>query len=222
MGRKHNVIGEQTSKKPLIGEPRINKPKGLLGDMKVSEASHGQIVSGKGPDQFLDSIGARAATLYDPVSGDSHILMKDNFDLSNAEDQSEYGHELVHVAKSGGIAGAKINDAEEKLAQSVESMIFHQAGGGKSDALPTNIEDLFQGADNPAKPSQTEGETNGTVSTAFENGEASATLGYQALREDGMTHSEIVYMLTQMLVEQTDQSQDLSRQRGGSQRGFSQ
>ena len=92
--------------------------------MKVSEASHGQIISGKGPDLFLDSIGARAATLYDPVSGDSHILMKDNFDLSNAEDQSEYGHELVHVAKSGGIAGAKINDAEEKLAQSVESMIF--------------------------------------------------------------------------------------------------
>ena len=222
MRRKKSVVGERTSRNPLIGEPTINTPKALLGDMKISEASHGQIVSGKGPDLFLESIGARAATLYDPVSGESHILMRDNFDLSNAEDQAEYGHELVHVAKSGGIAGATINDAEEKLAQSVESMIFHQAGGGKSDALPTNIGDLFEGADNPGKPSTTDGETNGTVATAFENGGASAILGYQALREEGMSHAEIVYMLTKMLVEHNDQSQDLSRQRGGTQKGFSQ
>ena len=32
-------------------------------------------------DLFLDS-NILSATLYDPVSGDSHILMKDNFDLA--------------------------------------------------------------------------------------------------------------------------------------------
>ena len=101
-------------------------------------------------------------------------------------------------------------------------MVFHQAGGGRSDALPTNIEDLFQQAENPATPSATEGETNGTVTAAFESGGPSAILGYQALREQGMTHGEVVYMLTQMMLDQHDQSQDFTRQRGGTQRGFSQ
>ena len=140
--------------------------------------------------------------MYDPVSGE-HILMKDNFDLSNAG-RSIGIWTRVGITKRNQVVllEQESDDAEEKLAQSVESMIFHQAGGGKNDALPTNIEDLFQVQTIPSKPSTTEGETNGTVATAFENGEASATLGYQALREEGMTHAEIVYMLTQMLVEQ--------------------
>ena len=70
-------------------------------------------------------------------------------------------------------------------------------------------------------PSATEGETS-ACRASFENGEPSAILGYQALREQGMTHGEVVYMLTQMMIDQHDQSQDFTRQRGGTQRGFSQ
>ena len=36
-----------------------------------------------------------------------------------------------------------------------------------------------------------------------------------------MTHGEVVYMLTQMLIEQHDQSQDFNRQRGGTQKDLS-
>ena len=121
----------------------------------------------------LDAIGARAMTM------DGEIIVNSHFDLSDATDQAEYAHELYHQARSGGAAGDKIRDAEEIAARAIESMVFHEAGGGRSDALPTNIEDLFQQAENPSTPSATDGETSGTVKSAFENGDASATLGYR-------------------------------------------
>ena len=206
MARKRKIIGEGFGKNILDRS----------GVLRKDVASHGNVFSGELADQALDAVGARAMTM------DGEIIVNSNFDLSNPTDQAEYAHELYHQARSGGAAGDKIRDAEEIAARAIESMVFHQAGGGRSDALPTNIEDLFQQAENPAKPSATEGETSGTVSAAFENGDPSAILGYQALREQGMTHGEVVYMLTQMLVDQHDQSQDFTRQRGGTQRGFSQ
>jgi hypothetical protein len=205
MARKRKIIGEGFGKNILDRS----------GVLRKDVASHGNVFSGELADQALDAVGARAMTM------DGEIIVNSNFDLSNPTDQAEYAHELYHQARSGGAAGDKIRDAEEIAARAIESMVFHQAGGGRSDALPTNIEDLFQQAENPAKPSTTEGETSGTVSAAFENGDPSAILGYQALREQGMTHGEVVYMLTQMLLEQHDQSQDFNRQRGGTQRGFS-
>lgn len=206
MARKRNVIGESFGKSILDRSDVLQK----------QAASHGDVFSGGLADQALDAIGARAMTM------NGEIIVNSNFDLSDAGDQAEYAHELYHQARSGGAAGDKIRDAEEIAARAIESMVFHEAGGGRSDALPTNIEDLFQQAENPSTPSATEGETSGTVTSAFENGDASATLGYQALREQGMTHGEVVYMLTQMLLDQHDQSQEFTRQRGGTQRGFSQ
>lgn len=206
MGRKRKVIGEGFGKDILERS----------GVLQKNVASHGEVFSGELADQALDAVGARAMTM------NGEIIVNSNFDLSNPTDQAEYAHELYHQARSGGAAGDKIRDAEEIAARAIESMVFHQAGGGRSDALPTNIEDLFQQAENPATPSATEGETNGTVTAAFENGEPSAILGYQVLREQGMTHGEVVYMLTQMMIDQHDQSQDFTRQRGGTQRGFSQ
>ena len=206
MARKRSVIGEGFGKDILDRSDILQK----------QAASHGDVFSGGLADQALDAIGARAMTM------DGEIIVNSNFDLSDAGDQAEYAHELYHQARSGGAAGDKIRDAEEIAARAIESMVFHEAGGGRSDALPTNIEDLFQQAENPSTPSATESETSGTVTSAFENGDASATLGYQALREQGMTHGEVVYMLAQMLIDQHDQSQDFTRQRGGTQRGFSQ
>jgi hypothetical protein len=206
MARKRNVIGEGFGKDILSRS----------GDLRKRAASHGDVFSGELADEALDAVGARAMMM------NGEIIVNSNFDLSNAEDQALYAHELYHQSRSGGAAGDKIRDAEEIAARAIESMVFHQAGGGRSDALPTNIEDLFQQAESPATPSATEGETTNTVSESKENGEPSAILGYEALRKQGMTHGEIVYMLAQMMIDQNDQSQDFSRQRGGGQRGFSQ
>ena len=206
MARKKRVLGEG------FGKDILERNGGLRKDT----ASHGDVFSGELADQALDAVGARAMTM------DGEIIVNSNFNLSDAEDQALYAHELYHQSRSGGAAGDKIRDAEEIAARAIESMVFHQAGGGRSDALPTNIEDLFQQAENPSTPSTTEGETTSTVTSAFEDGGASATLGYQALREQGMTHAEVVYMLAQMMIDQHDQSQDFTRQRGGGQRGFAQ
>ena len=174
MARKRKIIGE--------GFGRYSRRSGVL---RKDVASHGNVFSGELADQAPDAVGARAMTM------DGEIIVN-----SDEEQPFDKRNMLTacHQARSGGAAGDKIRDAE-KCARAIESMVFHQAGGGRSDALPTNIEDLFQQAENPAKPSATEGESSGTVKAAFENGDPSNP-GYQALREQGMTLGEVVYMLT--------------------------
>lgn len=206
MARKRNVIGEGFGKDILSRSA----------DLRKRAASHGDVFSGELADEALQAVGARAMTM------DGEIIVNSNFDLSSAEDQALYAHELYHQSRSGGAAGDKIRDAEEIAARAIESMVFHQAGGGRSDALPTNIEDLFQEAEAPASPTSTETETSSSPAQAKESGAPSALLGYTALRKQGMTHSEVVYMLTQMLLDQHDQTQDFTRQRGGTHKGFSQ
>ncbi len=206
MARKRNVIGEGFGKDILSRSA----------DLRKRAASHGDVFSGELADEALQAVGARAMTM------DGEIIVNSNFDLSSAEDQALYAHELYHQSRSGGAAGDKIRDAEEIAARAIESMVFHQAGGGRSDALPTNIEDLFQEAEAPASPGSTETEASVSPSQAKESGDPSAVLGYTALRKQGMTHGEVVYMLTQMLLDQHDQTQDFTRQRGGTHKGFSQ
>ena len=103
MSRKKCCRRKNQQTASLIGEPTINTPKASGRRESLRSVS------------WTNHFGERTRLVHDSIElcdgrnhRDSHILMKDNFDLSNAEDQSEYGHELVHVAKSGGIAGAKI------------------------------------------------------------------------------------------------------------------
>ena len=207
MARKKNVIGEG------FGKDILNRS----GDLRKRAASHGDVFSGELADEALQAVGARAMTM------NGEIIVNSDFDLSSAEDQALYAHELYHQSRSGGAAGDKIRDAEEIAARAIESMVFHQAGGGRSDALPTNIEDLFQEAEVPASPSgAADGEPKSTPSEARKSSEPSAVSGYAALRKQGMTHGEVIYMLTQMMLDKQDQSKDFTRQRGGTHRGFSQ
>ena len=114
MARKRNVIGESFGKSILDRSDVLQK----------QAASHGDVFSGGLADQALDAIGARAMTM------NGEIIVNSNFDLSDAGDQAEYAHELYHQARSGGAAGDKIRDAEEIAARAIESMVFHEAGGG--------------------------------------------------------------------------------------------
>ena len=207
MARKKRVIGEN------FGQDIMDRGAAL----KKEAASHGDVFSGELADQALDAVGARAMTM------DGEIIVNSNFDLSDPEDQSLYAHEMYHNARSGGAAGDKIRDAEEIAARAIESMVFHRAGGGRSDALPTNIEDLFQEAETPASPEQSgDRETATDPEKAKADGNPSAVAGYAALRQQGMTHDEVIYMLAQMLLKEHDEQQENQRQRGGRHRGFSQ
>ena len=206
MARKRRIIGEN------FGQDMLDR----ASDLKKTRASHGDVFSGELADEALGAIGARAMTM------DGEIIVNSNFNLSDAEDQSLYAHELYHQARSGGAAGNKIRDAEEIAARAVESMVFHRAGGGRSDALPTNIEDLFQEAETPAAPAQS-GDREPTTSPhkSKQDGTPSAVAGYAALRKQGMTHQEVIYMMTQMLLKEHDEHEEFQRQRGGKNRGFS-
>ena len=204
-------------KKSIIGEDFVPQVQKKSKDLNATAASHGDVFQGGLADQALNAVGARAMTM------NGEIIVNSDFDLSSAEDQALYAHELYHQSRSGGAAGDKIRDAEEIAARAIESMVFHQAGGGRSDALPTNIEDLFQEAEVPASPSgAADGEPKSTPSEARKSSEPSAVSGYAALRKQGMTHGEVIYMLTQMMLDKQDQSKEFTRQRGGTHRGFSQ
>ena len=206
MARKKRVIGEN------FGDDILSR----ASDLRKTKASHGDVFSGELADEALGAVGARAMTM------DGEIIVNSNFDLSNAEDQSLYAHELYHQARSGGAAGNKIRDAEEIAARSIEAMVFHRAGGGRSDALPTNIEDLFQEAETPAAPAQAADiESTTDPVKAKQDGGPSAVAGYAALRKQGMTHQEVIYMMTQMLLKEHDEHDEFQRQRGGKGRGFS-
>ena len=206
MARKKRILGE------TFGQEIMKRGS----DLQQKQASHGDVFSGELADQALGAIGARAMTM------DGEIIVNSNFDLSNAEDQSLYAHELYHQARSGGAAGNAIRDAEEIAARTIEAMVFHRAGGGRSDALPTNIEDLFQEAETPAAPAQA-GDREPTTDPvkAKKEGTPSAVTGYAALRRQGMTHQEVIYMMTQMLLKEHDEHDEHQRQRGGKGRGFS-
>ena len=113
MARKKRIIGEN------FGQDILSRG----AELKKEAASHGDVFSGELADQALGAVGARAMTM------DGEIIVNSNFDLSDAEDQSLYAHELYHKARSGGAAGDQIRDAEEIAARAIESMVFHRAGG---------------------------------------------------------------------------------------------
>jgi hypothetical protein len=209
MKRKKTVIGEK------FGENFGQSQKGDA--LKSKAASHGDVFTGELADKALGAIGARAMTM------DGEIIVNSNFDLSTAEDQSLYAHELYHKAKSGGAAGDKIRDAEEIIARSVESMVFHRADGGHADALPGNIADLFQQAEQASAPAVAQDAAkSGSQTFKEDSGTPSASRGYAALRGQGMSHDEVIRMLVELLVKQEEESKDDRSHRGGTFKGFTQ
>ena len=208
MARKRRVIGEN------FGQDIRERSGGL----RSQAASHGNVFTGELADEALNAIGARAMTM------DDEIIVNSNFNLGSAADQSLYAHELYHKARSGGKAGDKIRDAEEIAARKIESMVFHRAGGGHGDALPDNINDLFEEAEQSLAPAAAnpDYDKSSTEKGHEITSDPNAAQGYIALREQGMTHEEIVQMMVKLLLDEDDRQSQNTHNRGGSFKGFAQ
>src|SRR4051812_43527175 len=82
----------------------------------------GEVYTGDLARRALRAVGARAMT-YDET-----IFVDEAFDLSRPEDQALYAHERVHQLGSGGTDTSHgAHDAEEAVARSVETMVFHRS-----------------------------------------------------------------------------------------------
>ena len=154
MARKRKIIGEGFGK-------NIFDRSGVL---RKDVASHGNVFSGELADQALDAVGARAMTMDGELSSTYSDLAIQPIKLSMLTNSIT---RLVQVS-----AGDKIH-AEEIAARAIESMVFHQAVEVKR--CSTHQYESFPAAENPAKPSATEGENERNCNAAFENGDPSAT-----------------------------------------------
>ena len=201
-------------KKKVVGEDFATSFAGS--DLHSKALSHGDVFSGKLADDALAKIGARAMTM------DGEIIVNSNFNLSEAEDQAEYAHELYHQYKNTAV-GANLRDAEEITARAIESMVFHRASGGKGDALPGNIQTLFTEAEQTVTPTTNNADNNRSSTGNKEvDPEPSAAQGYAALRRQGLSHQEVIDLLTQMLLKKHDQAHQDQLNRGGHFKGFAQ
>ena len=204
-------------KKHVIGEDFVPQIQKKSADLKSATAPLGEVFQGGLADEALNAVGARAMTM------DGEIIVNSNFDLSSAEDQALYAHELYHKKHSGGQAGSTIRDAEEIAARAVESMVFHKATGGRADALPTSADDLFAAAEDIAPPSEGEAKNKGDIKRgdSFQKA-ANALDGYKALIKQGKPHAEIVQMLVDALMENYENKHQDEINRGGGFKGFGQ
>jgi hypothetical protein len=206
MKRKKKVIGEN------FGDNMFSR-----GDLHSESMTHSDVYRGPLADKALRAVGARAMTL------DGEIIVNSSFDLSNRDDQALYAHEMYHQEHSGGIAGTKVRDAEEIAARSVEAMVYHRSSGGRADAIPDNIKDLFQEAEQSATPITNSADNNKTSTGNKEKSEMpSANQGYAALRKQGLSHSEVIDLLARMLLDKHDQGDQNQNILGGQFKGFSQ
>ena len=105
----------------------------------------------------------------------------------------------------------------------MEAIVFHRSSGGRADAIPGNIKDLFREAEQTVAPSVNNADSNkSSTGNQDKSSEPSAVQGYAALRKQGLSHLEVVDMLARMLLEKHDQSHSDGNYRGGQYRGFSQ
>ncbi len=204
-------------KKRIIGEDFVPQVQKKTPDLRSTTASHGDVFQGGLADEALNAVGARAMTM------DGEIIVNSNFDLSSAEDQALYAHELYHKKHSGGVAGSTVRDAEEIAARAIEAMVFHKATGGRADALPTNADDLFAQAENIIPPSEGQAQNKGDTKRGSSFQKAPTAIdGYKALLQQGKPHAEIVQMLVDILMDNYDTKHQDEVSRGGASKGFGQ
>ena len=195
MSKRDRVAGETTS------ERLLERMEGGLS--RQSMVNGGAVYRGPLASRALQAVGARAMTV------DRSIVVGDGFDASSSEGQALYAHEQVHAKGSGGDAGHSIRDAEEIAARAAEAMVFHRAQAeqeaGYADAPERGVE--MQGGELFGM------QASGTQKVGKPKTEHPAERGYNALHEQGLTHTDIVHRLAEKVLEGMDEQHLALRER---------
>ena len=185
MARSREGLGEAMSERLLA-----RAGKGLH---RRTMEDGGSVFSGHLVDRAMRAMGGRMRGF----TMDHSIFMPSSFDPSRAEDQATYAHERWHQRHSGGDTGGGRHgaqpDLEEAQARHVEQMVLHrlEEGEGLSTAMRDTAPEGATGAQEGATEGAT-GETGGETDPLLE--------GYRALRDQGMSHEEIVSELASWVV----------------------
>ena len=201
MRRKRNSIGESMAQ-------RFDDRKGL----HSKRVGHQEVFSGDLADEALNALGARAMTVED------EIIVNNRFNVNEASDQALLAHEMLHQEFSGGVAGSSMRDAEEIAARSVESMVFHRAKNGDSNAIPRKASELLR----ESKESGDGGQSKSAASAEkqSQNEQPSAEKGYHSLVEKGFSHEMIVQHLTFKIMDEMERKHAEGIEKNGHIKGF--
>jgi hypothetical protein len=166
----------------------------------------GEVFTGDVASRALKAVGARAMTV------DRSIIVSDEFDASKPEDQALFAHEQYHLEHSGGEGTNESRDAEEIGARAVERMVLHRARAGGPESHEANHavpQTNNHGAAGPHEAKSKKQET-----------ETAAQRGYQALRDAGYAHADVVAHLGQEIMRVMDHQKQANFHRLGDKKGF--
>lgn len=184
----------------------------------------GTVYRGAVASRALEALGARAMTL------DRSIIVGDDFDPSKPEDQALFAHEQYHAEHgdgSGGGGGHNFRDAEEVAARAVERMVLHRAAGDGAEAGGGGGHSGPGGAGSGTNSADSAGGGTGSPPRQTEEGAQDARFhrkpdpsrGYEALRQDGYSHYDIVDMFAQRTMRAQDEAEQGHRSRFGDVKG---
>jgi hypothetical protein len=216
MAVNRKVAGSRTVDRLTAREDRYN-----TGDLREeSVAGGGKVIRGELASRALEVLGARAMTL------DRSVIVSDDFDMQNIEDQALFAHEQYHAMYGdgdGGGGGSNFRDAEEIAARAVERMVLSRAakggyeagGGGATRGIGghghSHVAGDSAGGGTAAAGQETKDETDDQSHTADR--------GYNALREQGWSHIDIVDFLTRKAMQAAEESQNSHNSRFGDIKG---
>lgn len=188
-----------------------------------SVSGGGKVVRGELATRALEVVGARAMTL------DRSVIVSDDFNMQNVEDQALFAHEQYHAMYGdggGGGGGSNFRDAEEIAARAVERMVlsrkaqggFEAGGGGGVSALGGH------GHAHTAADSAGGGTGAGAAEldanqSRGDNKRPTAERGYQALREKGYSHREVIDFLVEQAMRAKEDGESAKRARFGDVKG---
>ncbi len=168
----------------------------------------GEAYSGPLANQALGALGARAMTM------DKSVFVQDGFNAQNPDDLALWAHESHHQNESGGSDNHSEYDAEEQAARARERLVLHQAGAGQN---PDDILSGLGGA-NPRNAKDADdifAAESGNASTDASGGPEPME-AYRNMMKDGMSHSSVVRMLAEQVMESLQHMESEEEVRAGS------
>lgn len=186
-------------KKSTPGDSTIQRLSSLNegGVRRRNMVDGGQVYSGPTATRALRALGARAMTL------DKDIFVAEDFDESSSEDQALYAHERHHQMEHGRVDAGAHSYAEEKAAQTIESMVLHRSK--KGDSFGSIMRDVNSG------DVHRDAQSNGGVSTSSAEPQVNTSLSQiqktvMAMMKSGNSYDDVVDLLKEHVLESLENS----------------
>jgi hypothetical protein len=133
---------------------------------------------------------------------DKDIFVAEDFDEDKPEDQALYAHERHHQMEHGSVDAGAHSYAEEQAAQTIERMVLHRSRKGENfGAIMRDVNsNRIHRSSSSGGSSESPGETR-AKSGQGPDSTSEAVRAYMAMRNQGMSHEQIVREMAEKVEE---------------------